>query len=343
MGESRTATPVEGRESLAGRAGAPPTRYFEQWSKLPREVRDAVRRSEDYLVAHTLGVLRYLPAATLTQLLALLGLSPSEDAVAVDLWPTFDIEPPALVAAGFTVTEPDAYLHARGFSCLVEAKYVGSQLGSFLGQLGREWLLSRAIADDASSTGATLLLVTLDTERPIVPPLDVTRPDLVALEGAPRVSIERQIVQFVTWARRFEPALRVPDERDVADGIRWISWSRLGEACRSLLRDRSRVTEPSVERIVNDVLAVLSRFNADPFRAWRLGGPSLPAGNVVLWPEAAGVAATSRRWPALRDIGSLPAVVGGVELFEPSGERLWRLESAPRVDPRTFTAPWGES
>lgn len=239
-------------------------------------MRETLAASEDYLTARTFGLLRYLSSERFVRLFGALGIEAPAIGIETDLWPKLPVEPAALTAFGFSVCEPDAHLHGPGFSCLVEAKFVGSRVGDYLSQLGREWLLAKHLAARAGWSGPLLLVVSADSSAPRVPAVTIDPRDGSLIKGGTMVTIAEQIVQFVDAMRQFYPDdLDLPGIADVDASIRWTSWHRISDITRSLALELPTIPR-SDARILGDVREVLARLGFTPFRGWALGLSPLP-------------------------------------------------------------------
>lgn len=230
---------------------------FREWDKYSADVRAQLAVSEDFLTARTFGLLRYCTAHVLFDILRALGVpAPAHDAVEIELWPRYAHSPPEIAdVVQISLCEPDAVLLANGFACLVEAKFLGSRLGEYRSQLGREWLVASKLATERNWTGPRLMLVTNDGRVPSVPGWDDGRPTTPA----------SQIAGFVCdMARRGVPV--TPVDADVVAGtLTWTSWATLAEVVSAV---RNRVDGVDA-RVLEEVYEVLQVLGCTRFTGWR--------------------------------------------------------------------------
>lgn len=104
---------------------------FPEWRKMSRDVREELRNSEDYLTSRTIGMFRFLSTEMLGEVLRRLDIAMGDGRPRVTLWPDERI------------CQPDASIESRDTIVLVESKFVGSRLGFYASQLGREWASAR--------------------------------------------------------------------------------------------------------------------------------------------------------------------------------------------------------
>jgi hypothetical protein len=284
-----------------------------------------VAQDEDFRTAQTFGRLRYLSGPTLCRFLQALDIEVEEDDIEIALWPTLPLSPPSLSEVlHHDICEPDAVVMGQSVALAMEAKYVGSRIGHYLTQLGREWLIADAMGQRLGWLGPRLLVVTSDVQRPPVPALRTDSAELYAEPGI-FVSMEEQVAQFNGWAGR-KLGRDLPGLADVQGTVRWANWNGLLAIAKRLLRDTSMGS--SDKRVLLDLVATLDAMGVRRFRGWRFRLPDLPvsptptfgprAPRAPLWsralpslPEPARNTwlqrGTRRPWPQFPQLSSLPA------------------------------------
>lgn len=167
--------------------------------------------SEDFLTARTLGAFRFLSTTTLAVMLQRLGFEPSRARPEIQLWPDLEL------------CEPDALVESQELAIVIECKFIGSQLGYYATQLGREWnALARRPAPRRF-----LLAITHDVTAPRVPSLAPGDPPTCA---PPLVTIAEQICQYCALI-----GAPVPDHAAVEQVVRWCAWSEIYVHIRAVL------------------------------------------------------------------------------------------------------------
>ncbi len=243
-------------------------RAFPEWSKLPSLVQEVLGGSEDYLTSRTIGLLRYCSPETVAAVFRGVGVAwPDEkEVVEIVLWPFLDHSPPAISAhVGLQHCEPDAAVTGATMAFVIEAKFIGSALGHYTSQLGREWLIGDLLARQRGWAGARLVMITADGAEPLVPQW-----------GSPHatVSVAEQISAFIAdMASRGVP-MAVPSAAAIAPTLVWFSWSRLARAAAGAVGQASA----GDRRVLLDVVAALEIMGCTGFSGWHLDElPDLPA------------------------------------------------------------------
>jgi hypothetical protein len=226
------------------------SRHFPEWRKLPREVREVLATSEDFLTARTLGAFRFLSTSTLAAMLRRFGVVPGDARPEVQLWPDL------------VLCEPDALIESPEVAIVVECKFVGSQLGQYATQLGREWLaLARRPAKRRY-----LLALTRDGVMPRVPSLAPGDPPTCT---APLVTLSEQIRQYCALVK--EP---VPELAAVEGAVCWCSWSELYEHASAVLAGIPG--EGPDAAVLREMAGALAQLGCLPFGRWTYTLDPLP-------------------------------------------------------------------
>lgn len=223
---------------------------FAEWRKLPRDVRDALATSEDFLTARTLGAFRFLSTPVLAAMLRRLELLPGSARPIVQLWPDLEL------------CEPDALIESSDAAIVVECKFIGSRLGHYATQLGREWIaLTRRPA-----ACRNLLLITRDTVEPRVPSLAPGNPPTCT---APLVTVAEQICQYCALVE-----VPVPEVAAVERALRWCSWPTLYVHALAVLAEVP--PDCADAAVLHEVAGVLVELGCLPFGRWTYTLDSLP-------------------------------------------------------------------
>ncbi len=273
---------------------------------MPREVRGL----EDYLTSRTFGLLRFLAPSTLAKLLQHAGIElPAEpESFSIRLWPTLETTE--------VRCEPDVALLGTRAALLFEAKYIGSRMGEYLSQLGREWLTGRALAQQRDWRGPWLALVGL-TQTLRVPEIDLASSGESLKTTGRLVAVEEQIKQYAIWLRSRGSDICIPSVEDIGRSVLHCPWPKLATACRTV-RNGGHYLHAGERRLLEEVIGVLTRLGLTPFAGWRLEPLpqelALPTG---MW--SASRSGERQVWPRLP---SWPDLLS-YRLLEP---RLWLMQ-----------------
>jgi hypothetical protein len=230
---------------------------FPEWRKLPRDVRDALATSEDFLTARTLGAFRFLSTPALGMMLQRFGIESSSRRPDVQLWPRLD------------GCEPDALIESTEISIVVECKFIGSRLGYYPTQLGREW---RALAARRVER-RYLLVITNDGSEPRVPSLAAGAPPTCT---PPLVSIGEQIRQYCALL-----GAHIPEPAGVDNAVRWCAWSQLYVHAQAVLAEVASHGPDAA--VLREILGVLAELGCEPFAGWKCELKQLPAPRNPVW------------------------------------------------------------